>query len=224
MKTSRKKSFISRALSIMLAVITVISLVSVPSKAAGNKLYRFSKPLMIEYGVSFSAKITTEQETWGKFVLKKKSKIRYKGVYEHGYPEILDADLQVVYDPDDDETKGNDGNWHFSKTMTLKKGTYYFHYTTKIDSTYGKFTIYNITKPDPPVLTSVNKKTGVIKGKGVKNGTICVKIGNATYKASISKKGKFTIKTRKMKKGTKFFVYVVSPSKLSSKKNQYYIG
>lgn len=92
-----------------------------------------------------------------------------------------------------------------------KNGTYY---VTIVDSlgliSQRAFIINNIDKKAPvkPKITAYKRNTCFIKGTGEKNTTVFARIGKKTYKAYVSKTGKFIIKTPVLKKKMKITVYV----------------
>ena len=68
-----------------------------------------------------------------------------------------------------------------------------------------------------PKVKRVKKNAKKITGKAVKKAKVFAKIGKKTYKATVSAKGKFTIKVKKVKKGTKIKVYVKDTAGNTSK-------
>lgn len=68
-----------------------------------------------------------------------------------------------------------------------------------------------------PKVRRVKKNAKKITGTAVKKAKVFAKIGKKTYKATASAKGKFTIKVKKVKKGTKIKVYVKDTAGNTSK-------
>lgn len=59
-----------------------------------------------------------------------------------------------------------------------------------------------------PVVKKIKKNAKKVTGKATKKATVYVKAGKKTYKAKVKANGTFTVKTSKLKKGTKVTVYV----------------
>lgn len=91
-------------------------------------------------------------------------------------------------------------------------GSYYILVKDRLGNTiYKKITIKNIDtkKPAKPVVKSYKRNSKKVSGTAEKNSTVYVKVGyqtsmgykEKTYKAKVSSKGKWTVKTMKLKKG-----------------------
>lgn len=102
------------------------------------------------------------------------------------------------------------------KFTVSKNGTY----SSRIcpfssDEMFGyiiKFKVSGIKnkKPATPKVTAYKKNTTVVKGTGTAYTKVYVKANGKTYKSTVDSKGKFSVKTSKLKKGTKVSVYMVN--------------
>ena len=206
------KRFIKSVVALALTLAMVLSVST--SVFAYSKTYSFGNAKKIAMDKPMTVDIPANtQKTYYKLVLSKKTKINVVADYTHGYFYMYDPDLNVILDDDDDEDCVKKGDlFTFDKTMVLNKGTYYFSYDSSsgCDQNILHFTVKNMNKPSVPTITKVDKKTGTIKGKTVKNAKVYVKIGNATYDGKANSKGVFSIETAKLKADTKITVWAKS--------------
>ena len=114
---------------------------------------------------------------------------------------------------------GTDGAWSVAVKM-LKVNTVI---TAEVTSSFGvkcqnaaTVKVANRRIASPKV-KRVKKNAKKITGKAVKKAKVFAKIGKKTYKATVSAKGKFTIKVKKVKKGTRIKVYVKDATGNTSK-------
>lgn len=77
--------------------------------------------------------------------------------------------------------------------------------------------LYKATAPKTPIITEINRNVGKIKGITSKNVIVYAKVGTTTYSTKSDSKGKFVIKTKKIKKGTKVKIYAKNKYKQKSK-------
>lgn len=82
---------------------------------------------------------------------------------------------------------------------------------------FGFICEWDAAAPKTPSVTKVTKSNGTINGKTSKNVTVYIKIDTTTYSGKSNKNGKFTIKTLKLKSGTKVRVWAKNSYNLKSK-------
>lgn len=82
-----------------------------------------------------------------------------------------------------------------------------------------KFNVSGIKsgKPATPTIKTYKRGTSVVKGTAPAYTKVYVKIGKKTYKGSVSAKGTYSVKTKKLKKKTKISVYVKNSASTVSK-------
>lgn len=86
------------------------------------------------------------------------------------------------------------------------KGTYYITVTTDSFTAIDLTATWEDVVVEPTIKLTVNKikkNAKKVKGTSVAGASIKVKVGKKTYKGTANAKGKFTVKTKKIKKGTK---------------------
>ena len=83
-------------------------------------------------------------------------------------------------------------------------------------SKFGFICEWEATAPKTPSVSGINKKNGTIKGKTSKNVTVYIRIDTTTYSGKSDKTGKYTIKTKKIKAGTKIKLWAKNKYKLRS--------
>lgn len=81
---------------------------------------------------------------------------------------------------------------------------------------------YNVSgiksgKPSTPKVTTYKRNTKVVKGKGKAYTKVFVKAGKKVYKSTVNAKGYYSVKTAKLKKGTKVSVYLQNSAGTVSK-------
>lgn len=114
---------------------------------------------------------------------------------------------------------GTDGTWTVPVKM-LKVDTVI---TADVTSSFGVKSVQTSTvkvakrRIASPKVKRVKKNAKKITGTAVKKAKVFAKIGKKTYKATVSAKGKFTIKVKKVKKGTRIKVYVKDAAGNTSK-------
>ena len=170
----------------------------------------------------YQTSLPRSSESFYYFSLEKKTKVRLEAVYDAGYFEILDQNYRLIYAGTSDEKMNAPQDWTLTKDITLSNGTYYLHLYTK-DQYAGdemKFILSDRTAPVKPKVTKVTKYK-VIKGKTTAGSTVYVKCQNKIYQKMANAKGIFTIKTKKMKKGTSITVWAKSKNGIKSKVTKY---
>ena len=75
----------------------------------------------------------------------------------------------------------------------------------------------NSSKPSAPTVKTYKRNTKVVKGTGKAYTKVFVTIGNKTYKSTVSSNGTYSVKTCKLKKGTKLKVYLKNSADTASK-------
>lgn len=189
------------------------------AKTSYSPVYDFEHAKAISLNTENKINLEIGKKTYYKFTLTQKTKIKFVASYIHGYTHIIDANKNVLVNKDDkEEKKDSKGIWHQNKVIELDAGTYYLEYaSTSGWSEYNiTYSILDFSKPDVPTIKKVNKKTGVIKGVTCTKGTVYIKIGKKIYKKKADGSGKFSVKTKKLKKKTKYSVYVVSQTGVKS--------
>lgn len=102
-------------------------------------------------------------------------------------------------------------NW--KAEANLKPGKYFVEIVKNPYSSgnTGKYTLsvkFPAIMPSPPVVSEVNNKSTVVKGKTMGNGLVNVRIGSKVYSGKSDYKGNFAIKIPVQKAGTKIAVTV----------------
>ena len=170
----------------------------------------------------YQTSLPCSSESFYYFYLAKKTNVCLKAAYDAGYFEILDQNYELVYAGTADEKMNGPQDWTLTKNITLSSGTYYLHLYTK-DQYAGdkmKFILSDRTAPAKPKVTKVTKHK-VVKGKTTAGSTVYVKCQNKIYQKKANAKGSFTIKTKKMKKGTCITVWAKSKNGVKSKVTKY---
>lgn len=68
-----------------------------------------------------------------------------------------------------------------------------------------------------PKITKFKENTKLVKGTGVASAKVIVKVGSKRYTSKVNKKGNYTVKTCKLKKGQKIKVYLINAAGVKSK-------
>lgn len=114
------------------------------------------------------------------------------------------------------------GAWSV-KTSSLKVGTVIkANVTNQFGKVSGTASVRVKNRPlKKPTVKKAKKNTKKVIGKAKAKCTVYVKIGKKTYKAKVNAKGKFTVKTRKLKKKMKLTIYIQDSAGNTSKKISY---
>ncbi|PTY79407.1 hypothetical protein B5V89_05415 [Heyndrickxia sporothermodurans] len=156
-----------------------------------------------------------------KFTLPKSGKVTFNSVSyvdETTFFQLINSQNDELLS---DYVEGSSKNpAKYSKTIELKKGTYFFKVYNKYDwdDNTGKYTL-KITSPvvlAPLTVDKVSDKSTVIKGKTAKNQEVIVKASGKTYKKKANSVGAFSINIPKQKAGTK--IEVSAKNKYGTKK------
>ena len=204
------KKIITRGIAVCVALSMAFTGASfAPAKVEAASLASSAKgsETMITLDKWYKTSLPRSSESFYYFSLAKKTKVRLKAAYDAGYFEILNQNYKLVYAGTSDE-KIN--------------GTYYLHLYTK-DQYSGdkmKFILSDRTAPVKPKVTKVTKRK-VVKGKTTAGSTVYVKYRKKIYSKKTNAKGNFTIKTKKMKKGTRITVWAKSKNGIKSKVTKY---
>ena len=219
------KKIITRGIAVCVALSMAFTGVSfAPAKVEAASLASSAKgsETMITLDKWYKTSLPRSSESFYYFSLAKKTKVRLKAAYNAGYFEILNQNYKLVYAGTSDEKMNGPQDWTLTKDITLSNGTYYLHLYTK-DQYSGdkmKFILSDRTAPVKPKVTKVTKRT-VVKGKTTAGSTVYVKYRKKIYSKKTNAKGNFTIKTKKMKKGTRITVWAKSKNGIKSKVTKY---
>lgn len=133
-----------------------------------------------------------------KFTLPKSGKVTFNSVSyvdETTFFQLINSQNDELLS---DYVEGSSKNpAKYSKTIELKKGTYFFKVYNKYDwdDNTGKYTL-KITSPvvlAPLTVDKVSDKSTVIKGKTAKNQEVIVKASGKTYKKKANSVGPFPL-------------------------------
>ena len=203
------KKIITRGIAVCVALSMAFTGASfAPAKVEAASLASSAKgsETMITLDKWYKTSLPRSSESFYYFSLAKKTKVRLKAAYDAGYFEILNQNYKLVYAGTSDE----------------KMNGPHLHLYTK-DQYSGdkmKFILSDRTAPVKPKVTKVTKRK-VVKGKTTAGSTVYVKYRKKIYSKKTNAKGNFTIKTKKMKKGTRITVWAKSKNGIKSKVTKY---
>ena len=219
---TERKPFIKLSIALLTMLLLMTCTVSKAS-AAGT----ISNPVDIAFDTEYTESLDkTTTDGWWRFSVSENSYILLDAKYTHGYFRIDDTKMNEKYYAEGEDEKDIGEYWSLVKGVYLKKGTYYINYRANTDYDENRiiFTAYNRTdtvRPKAPTVKKVDKKTGLFKGKADKSSTVKIKIGKKTYSGKANKKGAFSVKTTKVKKGKKVTIYCISKKGIKGKTAEY---